>query len=203
MIIIFDTETTGLPESRHNWELDYDKFPHICQIAWIICDDNGNILLKENHMIKPDGWKIPEEATAIHGITQKQAMEEGERGPIVLMNFLRDATLCEKVVGHNIYFDVSMVKANVLDMKSKKLYMGYGEKVWEDKLLKEEMCKTLDKDKRHDTMRMSAKYLGYGRYIKLIKAHEELFGENFDNAHDAMGDVMATKKVYFELLNKI
>ena len=33
---------------------------------------------------------------------------------------------------------------------------------------------------------------------KLIEAHQHLFGEGFDKAHDAMADVMACKRIYFE-----
>lgn len=40
------------------------------------------------------------------------------------------------------------------------------------------------------------------KWPKLEELHEKLFGCAFDGAHDAMNDVMATAKCYFELKNK-
>ena len=44
----------------------------------------------------------------------------------------------------------------------------------------------------------------YGKYKwpKLIELHTKLFNKGFDKAHDAMGDILATKDCYFELLNR-
>ena len=44
-------------------------------------------------------------------------------------------------------------------------------------------------------------YGGY-KWPKLEELYRKLFGCMFDNAHDALADVEATKKCYFELLDR-
>lgn len=42
--LIFDTETTGL---QKNWKApvsDIDNWPRLVQIAWLQCDNSGNVL---------------------------------------------------------------------------------------------------------------------------------------------------------------
>ncbi len=44
-------------------------------------------------------------------------------------------------------------------------------------------------------------YYGY-KPPKLQELYQKLFGTTFDNAHDAMADVKATKKCFFELIRR-
>ena len=64
-IIVFDTETTGLPKSRraqiqHTW-----LFPHVVQLSWLVYDTGKNKIEKlEDHIVKlPEHMTIPEEST--------------------------------------------------------------------------------------------------------------------------------------------
>ena len=53
MYLFFDTETTGLPK---NWKApvtDLENWPRMIQIAWILCDEAGNKLDTQVHIIKP------------------------------------------------------------------------------------------------------------------------------------------------------
>jgi len=43
---------------------------------------------------------------------------------------------------------------------------------------------------------------GVIKWPKLIELHEKLFNEPFANAHDAMADISATRRCFFELINK-
>ena len=71
-VLFFDTETTGIPERSWEWHTDIDKYPHVVQMAWL----HGCKV--ETHIIRPDGWEIPEETVAVHGITTEYALEHGE-----------------------------------------------------------------------------------------------------------------------------
>ena len=74
-LLIFDTETTGLPKSRQPAYLGANNWPHVVSISWIIMDTNTNeILSKESHIVKPLSWTIPDESISIHGITNGHAM---------------------------------------------------------------------------------------------------------------------------------
>lgn len=57
MFLFFDTETTGL------------KSPHIVQLAALLTEEDGRECARLNVIIQPEGWTIPDEAAAVHGIT--------------------------------------------------------------------------------------------------------------------------------------
>lgn len=83
-VLFFDTETTGIPERSWEWHTDYAKYPHVVQMAWI----HGCKV--ESHIIRPDGWEIPEDAIKVHGITMERAMNEGEPFAAIVDRFIQD-----------------------------------------------------------------------------------------------------------------
>ena len=177
--LFFDTETNGLPDKNHNWETHYNEFPYIVQIAWIMGD------VEEVHIIKPETWHIPDDVVKIHGINETRAICEGESNRNVLTAFLEDAKKSDLLVGHNIYFDISIIKANLLKI-------GFD---------KTEISDALHKNKRFCTMQKSRKI--FGKWPKLIELHQSLFSIDFEDAHSALGDTRATKRCYEELIKMI
>lgn len=176
--LFFDTETTGLPDKGLNWEHDFQMFPHLVQMAWIAGDN------EKEYIIKPDNYEIPLDTTEIHGITQEKAMELGVNIKDVLDEFFVLAEKSDKIVGHNIYFDTSIIKANALRL-------GYD---------KEKIIKALDKTKRFDTMQKSMKLLKVGKYPKLGELYNFLFNKEIQDQHTALADVKATKECYEVLI---
>lgn len=175
-IVYFDTETTGVPPKGADWKTDYESFPRICQLSWIY---NGK---EENHIIRPDGWEIPQEATEIHGITTEYALEHGEPLADVMAQFVFDCAQATLICGHNIYFDTSIIKANIL-----REFGAIGMDVEQ----------ALHKGKRIDTMRPAMKWVdarfsnGRLKFPKLEELYSRCFpGESFP-AHDAIEDVRA------------
>ncbi|MEJ6520298.1 3'-5' exonuclease [Shewanella bicestrii] len=75
LILPFDTETTGLPDWKSPSEADYQ--PHLVQLAALLVNDKFEIVKELDVIIKPNGWVIPDEVAAIHGITTERAMDEG------------------------------------------------------------------------------------------------------------------------------
>ena len=66
-LLIFDTETTGLPKNRQPAERGPDNWPHIVSISWIVLDTDTNKEVKRrSYIIQPNGWHIPEESVRIH-----------------------------------------------------------------------------------------------------------------------------------------
>lgn len=174
-ICYFDTETCGLPPKGAKWDVDFEHFPHICQLSWIF---NGK---EENHIIRPDGWEIPQEASEVHGITTEYAQEHGEPLADVMAQFIFDCTQAKLICGHNLYFDISIIKSEIMRADS------YGEYVEQ----------ALYKGKRIDTMRPAMKWVdarfadGRLKFPKLEELYSRCFpGESFP-AHDAIEDVRA------------
>lgn len=188
-ILSFDAETTGLPPKGANWEDDFKEFPHIVSLAWIF---RGN---EHYHIIRPDGWEIPEESAKIHGITQERAMAEGEDLSAVLIAFLGDCKDAELIAGHNIYFDSSIIKAEV-----KRLGEGLYEK-WD-------VEQALWKGKRIDTMRPSIKWVdartqdGRVKFPTLTELYNRCFPGTSFPAHNALEDAKAVLRCIPVLVDK-
>ena len=189
--LVFDIETTGLPPKDAHWKTDYIKFPYIVQIAWKRSDRFVN-----HFIIKPESYEIPEESTKIHGITDKQARDKGEYFNIIISKFIKNCYLADKIIGHNIYFDTSIIKANILryskinNMADMSNYINM----------------VLHKSKRIDTMMSTIKFCGIKqkngkglKYPSLEELYYKLFGGTFD-AHNAVNDVIATEKCYNKLV---
>jgi DNA polymerase III epsilon subunit-like protein len=116
-IVIFDTETTGLPKSREAVEKKPNNWPHLVSISWVVLDSETNEILKErNYIIKPMNWVIPSESTMIHGITTEYATKCGVDLYSAISEFITEE--CEMIVAHNLEFDISVVVNAVLwDLK--------------------------------------------------------------------------------------
>ena len=78
MILIYDTETTGLPRDWNAPITDGDNWPRLVQLAWQLHDETGKLLSSGNHVVcSPTGSPFPYNSTKIHGITTERAQEEG------------------------------------------------------------------------------------------------------------------------------
>lgn len=190
-VLTTDCETTGLPPKGANWEIHYQDYPYIVSLAYKLDADETRYFI-----INQEGRPIPPEATAVHGITNEMA----DASPHKLLDVLAEMCVMGKeatiTVGHNIYFDSSIMKANILRM------MELDHKI--DAKLKEEMFKILHKDRRIDTMQSTIKYCNipgkYGpKWPKLTELYFQLFNETF-NAHNSKDDVDATYKCFIKLL---
>jgi len=181
--LFFDTETTGLPKSWKAPVSDTGNWPHIVQIAWALFDDGGKQLAFQDHIIKPEGFVIPESATAIHGISTEKALQEGRLGAEVLKDFSGAVQNAERLVAHNLDFDEKMVRVELLRLGMPDVF-GTIQKI----------C----------TMKASTKYCKipgpYGdKWPKLSELHIKLFEVDFEDQHNAASDVLCCAKCFFEL----
>ena len=189
-----DTETTGLPINDNLPYTDLDNWPHLVQVALIIEDDNYGILAKRNMILKPDGYSIPESSARIHGISNAQAIKEGEDRKQVI-GFL-DQVLgnSNTIIGHNVSFDLNVVKAEIIRVKGieNALFSKKNHNVVDTMKMGMNICKIPNLSFH---TRMSQPY----KYPKLDELYYKLFNKHFDNQHDAMADIQATYDCYYEL----
>ena len=186
MYLIFDTETTGLPQNFNAPLSDSDNWPRMVQIAWQLHDENGELIENQDYIIKPEGYDIPFNATRIHGISTKMAQEQGRDLQEVLEEFTEVLKKTKVVAGHNIDFDYKIVGAE---------------------LFRKRIENTLEKTPSADTMELGTDFCQLsggknGRYKspKLEELYEKLYGKKFDEAHNAAADVNATAQVFFEMM---
>jgi len=181
--LFFDTETTGLPKSWKAPVSDTANWPHIVQIAWALFDNSGKQLAFQDYMIKPEGFVIPESATAIHGISTEKALKEGRPAAEVLKEFSGALQGAARLVAHNLDFDEKMVRVELLRLR---------------------MSDGLGEIPRICTMKASTKYCKipgpYGdKWPKLSELHIKLFEVDFEDQHNAASDVLCCAKCFFEL----
>lgn len=202
--LYIDLETTGLPEKivsgkkpgttkkqKLNYETEYMEFPYIVSIAWKVDDDESRY-----YILNQEGRKIPQESIDIHGITDEMAEKSKETFSSVMGylyygddDALNSGADCEIVVGHGLYFDTSIIKANIL-REVKKIRMPD---------IFEGVSEMLHKDKRIDTMRSTCKMMR--KWPTLSELHMKIFRKGFE-PHKADNDVEACYRCYQWLLNK-
>ena len=185
-LLFFDTETTGLPSdynapinNSHNW-------PRLVQISWILTEENTNIISQKNFIIKPNGFVIPKTSSDIHRITTEKAVKEGLDLSIVLDLFDSDLKQADIIIGHNIDFDIKVVRAEMYRLKRTDNLVG-----------KNTICTMKSTT---DFCKIQGKY-GY-KFPKLQELYTKLFGHGFEEAHDSQADIFATMQCYFELCKR-
>ena len=183
MYLFFDTETTGVPK---DYKAPAIEWPRMVQLAWLVHNEKRQVIDQGNCIIKPDGFEIPKAAANIHGITTEMALEKGSNLKDVLEIFKVRLDKYKYIIGHNISFDRKILRGELLR-----------EKVEYDSSKKIKIC----------TMMLSTKFCAipnkFGfKWPKLQELHEKLFGEEFEDAHDAMADITATARCFWELVDK-
>ena len=110
-VLVFDTETTGLPIGRNPSIRETKKWPHIVQLSCILFDtDTNEIIRSYDTVVKvPDNIKISEESISLHGISRDISNTQGLPVKDVLKEFNQMLIASDKVIGHNISFDKRVV----------------------------------------------------------------------------------------------
>lgn len=186
--LFFDTETSGLPE----WKIPSDDpvQPHIVQIGAELVDlDSQEVVQALNVIIRPEGWEISPEMTAIHGISQEYAMERGIPEKEAVSSLLGLRKQAGLRVAHNATFDDRIVRIAL-----KRFF---------DPLAPEsEELKPSDLWKQGDkfcTCFRSREVVGLKKLPTLEEAYLALTGEVLEGAHNAVNDVRACRVIYFAL----
>lgn len=185
--IAFDFETSGLPRGRRNTKVTEETLSNFdgCRAVSLSAarfSQRGRLIKTFDAIIRPDDFVIGEDSTAIHGITHERAIKEGRPFPDVFRDFMefigpRTTTM----VAHNAQFDVSVLQSEMLRHK-----------LPESQIENLVFVCTLELYKR--------KFLGT---IKLTKLYADIFGEEFDNAHNSLADSIACGKVYPFLIGDV
>jgi DNA polymerase-3 subunit epsilon len=205
-ILVFDTETTGLPQTKILSPDTLHQWPTIVQFSYIIFDTNLNdIVESKDYIIKvPESILISDESTKIHGITNEICFNKGILITEVLNEFfyhLRDA---DCVVGHNISFDINMIKVELLRIIFNKLVKPQEIKEYKYDLhyisnYKNIYC-TLQESINFCNIKAIDKFgKEYLKYPKLIELHQKLFNSSPNNLHNSFNDILVTLRCFMKL----
>lgn len=205
-LLVFDTETTGLPQSKHINQFTLHQWPYIVQFSYIIYDTSlNNIIEAKDYIVKiPESISIPEETIKFHGISNEISQNSGVPIYEILNEFSEHLKNVDKLIGHNIQFDLNMVKVELLRLINANSLVG--------KKLKQ--CKY---DFHHlnnypnvsCTLKESVKFCNiqlldkngkpYLKYPKLAELHEKLFDNVPNNLHNSFNDVLVTLRCFVKL----
>jgi DNA polymerase III subunit epsilon len=193
MNLVYDTETTGLPDFKAR-SADPSQ-PHLVQLALVTYDDLGVEFVARSMIVRPDGWIIPPEATAIHGITQERAMDEGIPEHEVVAAFVVVQGSAAVRVAHNESFDRRI-------MRIAMTRAGYARDFIELIEARESFC-TCNAAKPIVNLPPTDKMLAVGfkgpKSPSLIECMSHFFNEPLDGAHDALVDARACARLYHHL----
>lgn len=187
MLLFFDVETNGLPKSLFATFDDIDNWPRIVQIAWMIFDEDGKKIKNKCFIIFPRDFTISDSSAAIHGITLERAEKEGILLNKVLDRFNVDLKKITKIIAHNIDFDLPTLNAEFMRNK-----------IETDLLKKHRFCTMKSSEIVSFCQIPSTSGLGY-KWPSLSELHKIVFNAPFNEAHNALADVEACAKCYFEL----
>lgn len=185
MILIFDTETSGMPLWKE--AADHPGQPRIVQLAALLCSDDLEIQDDLNVIVRPDGWTVQEGAARVHGISTERAMDEGRPIAEVMEAFegLWDPAIT--VTAYNARFDLKMIRGERRRLGQPD---GYGTKPVFDPM---KACAPICAIPPTPAMLRAGR--GYPKTPKLSEAFEFLCSTPMLDAHDAMADVKATREV--------
>ena len=115
-VLVFDTETTGLPQTKILNPDTLHEWPTVVQFSYVIYDLSLNdIVESKDYIIKvPESILISEDSTKFHGITNEISSKKGILIDKVLNEFFYYLRNVDWIVGHNISFDINMIKIELL-----------------------------------------------------------------------------------------
>jgi len=208
VVTIFDTETaTGFSKTPSWLGADSKNHPKICQLAYKTFTFNlgenaidyilSNVEMYNNYIYPEDAqgeYKVGN--TEIHGISHELCLREGVSIITAIKDLKSAFEQSDIIVGHKVSFDSANVCA-AAELNNLNKDMSFFKTI-----------KVGDNDKRYCTM-INTKHIvkapnkaGNIKFPKLIELYNHLFGEDFVDAHNALGDVNATALIFEKLLNE-
>lgn len=199
IVTIYDLETTGLPLWKEPSE--HPGQPHICQFTAVRFDDEtGDELEYFNAIVKPDGWVIPAEVTAIHGITMERAMDEGIPEKTVVKRYLDLLDRTERLSAYNISFDQRIMRIAMLRNGLTKTEIDdIQSAVWAHCCMQQATPLV----KAPPTAKMMATGRKTFKNPSLAEAVKAILGEDMEGAHDSRVDVAYTVRLYLAMNQKV
>lgn len=187
--VFFDTETTGLPLFKE--PSDHPGQPHIVQLGACLVDlDTWAVLSTIDVICRPEGWTIPDDVAAIHGITTEMAADLGVPESLAV-EMLLDLVGDRVRIAHNETFDARIVR-----IACKRFFEETQADQWKDG--KAECTALLSTPilKLPPTAKMRAAGRHHHKTANLGEAYRFFTGRELVGAHSALVDVHACIEVY-------
>lgn len=183
-ILFYDTETTGIPDFGAPSESEHQ--PHMTEAAAFVVDsDTRQIINAMNMIVRPDGWTIPDDVSALTGITTEHALDVGIPESLVTECLLELWRGCELRVAHSQQFDARIVRIAIkrhiepADEIADKWKAGFA-------ACTAQLARPIVK-------------LPKSKIPTLGEAYQHFTGKPLENAHRALPDAQACAEVYWAI----
>jgi DNA polymerase III epsilon subunit-like protein len=205
LVLVFDTETTGLPASKILNPDTLHLWPYIVQFSYIIYDtDKKDIVLCSDKIVKlTNDIIIPDESINIHGITNEMSQKDGTNINVILSEFFHHLRNIDLLVGHNVSFDINMVKVELLRIIYDNSSLN------EVKTYKFDLHFFTNYINIYCTLQESIDLCNikgvtkfgkeYTKYPKLLELHQKLFESVPNNLHNSFNDILVTLRCFMKL----
>jgi len=191
--LFFDTETSGFISKSKTVN---DPTQAWCVQLGAILSTATEIISDLDIIIKANGRTMNPYAQSVHGISSEKADIEGIEEVEALELFALMMKDIPKKICHNYDFD-SLFIDHMFQRNMDALSDFARSKYF---LQLPHFCTM--KDSRIKSFCGLTNVKGAPKWPKLEELYMILFEEEIENAHNAMADVMATRKCYYELLKK-
>ena len=185
-ILVFDTETTGLPERNASIK-DTEKWPYIIQLSFICFDtSNNNIIKKYDNYIKIKSTiELTDEIKKLTNIDETN-IENGVPIKEALTEFNKYMNISNLIVAHNVSFDKRVIMVECFRNKIKQQFVkfNYNKQIRIDEYL---------------TMKNNRHLFENKKYPKLIELHKKIFDEDVNNLHNSFVDILVTLRCYIKI----
>lgn len=193
--LFFDCETQSLP--LWNLPSEHPDQPHIVQLAAMLVDlDTRRRLSSFEVIVRPEGWTIPDEVAAIHGITTEKALEIGVNESMALGMLLElwNEDQPRMRIAHNRSFDDRIVRIALMRYEDVPLADKW-------KAAPGQCTATMATPIMQLPPTEKMKRAGFNKFKtpNLGEAYRHFTGRELQGAHSAMADTRACAEVFFAI----
>lgn len=185
LVCAYDTETTGLAEPIYPVE-----------VGVVLYDTEAKVERASTSLvIRPEGWRVPNSATQVHGISHDDAERFGLPLIVVIATLTNLWSVAAVRVAHNAEYDDKVIESSLTHLgraSSLRRPPGYCTKDLAAPVLN-----------LPPTEKMVA--AGYGdkpKSPKLSECYQHFFDEEIAGAHSALADARACLRVFLELMRQ-
>jgi DNA polymerase III epsilon subunit-like protein len=194
-VLVFDTETTGLPIDRNAPPTQTEKWPHIVQIGFVLYEtETGEVISYRDDIIKiGNSVELTDESVEIHKITREITKDKGVSLRESIGKF--NEALCEAhvIVAHNLEFDKKMIMVECIRLGENNYFNING-------VPRPEFCtmqRSIDICKIEKVNPRTGKT--YFKWPRLSELYEHLFCETPKGCHNAVADVIFCLRCYVKI----
>lgn len=182
MELFFDTETSGFINKK--LPIDHPKQAWIMQIAFILSDED-RIYTEYSSLIKAEERTCHPKAEEVHKISIDECNKGGVSEINMLENIISRFFRADTIIAHNYSFDIMMLdqcfRRHGLDGRRIRQIPSF--------------CTMVNSTNLCEIPGRYGKY----KWPKLAELYKFLFDEELIGAHDALVDIRATRRCYYQM----